>query len=255
MELMTKPLYLNRYHFRQLLETLGPSLGLWRAAEIAALREQTFPPPVLDLGCGDGSVTTWVLPRVEIGLDPDQTALRKAARTGIYTRFEAAPAEESSLPGESVQTVLSNSVLEHISDVDGALRGAARLLCPGGRLVITSPTEHFSQWLAMPGARYAHWRNQQLVHKNLWPLDEWQQHLKAAGLELVFVRPYLRRELVGLWDALDLAQQVWIARRRVAGMIWRSLPTPTLDRLARLAAATDLSASEGGGRLMVAVKR
>lgn len=255
MEFITRPLHLNRYHFRGLLESLGPSLGLWRAAEIAALREQAFPPPVLDLGCGDGSVTTWVLPNVDIGLDPDRAALQKAARTGIYARLVDTPAENSNLPPESIRTVLSNSVLEHVDDVDGALRSAARLLCPGGRLVITSPSEHFSRWLALPGAGYACWRNGHLIHKNLWSLGEWQRRLNAAGLELVLARPYLRRELVTAWDALDLAQRVWIGRKRVVGVIWRSIPDRVMGRIAHFASRLDLSAEDGGGRLLVAVKK
>ncbi len=55
------PLYLDTPTFRLLLDLQGPSLALWRAAEIAALREQTFEPPVLDLGCGDGIVSSMVL--------------------------------------------------------------------------------------------------------------------------------------------------------------------------------------------------
>src|SRR5437763_16243007 len=81
-----RPLHLDAATFRVLLELQGPSLGLWRAAEIAALREQAYEPPVLDLGCGDGLVTSMVLPRVEVGLDPDEKALEQAARRGIYAR-------------------------------------------------------------------------------------------------------------------------------------------------------------------------
>jgi hypothetical protein len=39
--LTQRPLYLDAPTFRVLLEQQGPSLGLWRAAEIAALREVT----------------------------------------------------------------------------------------------------------------------------------------------------------------------------------------------------------------------
>src|SRR5256886_13359904 len=92
-----RPLHLDAPAFRVLLELQGPSLGLWRAAEVAALREQVYEPPVLDLGCGDGLVTSMVLPRVEVGLDPDEKALARAARRGIYERFEARRAEETRL--------------------------------------------------------------------------------------------------------------------------------------------------------------
>ena len=74
-----RPLYLDTSTFRVLFELQGPSLGLWRAAEVAALREVSYEHPVLDLGCGDGLVTSLVMPDVEIGLDPNKKVLERAA--------------------------------------------------------------------------------------------------------------------------------------------------------------------------------
>lgn len=255
MQIFTGALHLNRYHFRYLLENLGPSLGLWRAAEIATLREQTFIHPVLDLGCGDGLVTSMVLARVEIGLDPDPDVLTKAGRLGIYQKFEVVPAEETGLPDESISTVLSNSVLEHLQDVDGALQAAGRLLRPGGQFILTVPSHMFSRWLALPFSRYAAWRNQKLIHRNLWPVDRWAEHLQRAGLEIVSVRPYLRHSLVASWDALELFQLVWVGKTRLAGQIWKSLPPRMLDQIARLAAAADLSSPLPGGGCLITARK
>jgi hypothetical protein len=47
---VTDPLHLDAGGFRALFAQLGPSLSTWRAAEIAALRTQTYEPPVLELG-------------------------------------------------------------------------------------------------------------------------------------------------------------------------------------------------------------
>ncbi|HLH60533.1 MAG TPA: class I SAM-dependent methyltransferase [Ktedonobacteraceae bacterium] len=251
----TEPLYLDAPTFRILLELQGPSLGLWRAAEIAALREQVFDPPVLDVGCGDGLVTSMVLSKVEIGLDPDEKVLERAARHRIYERFEAVPAEEMRLPDASIGTVLSNSVLEHLPCLDVVLAEIARVLRPGGRLIFTCPTEAFSRWLILPSARYATWRNRQLCHLNLWSTRRWIEHLNGAGLEVERVRPYLNHGWVSLWDALELAQQIWIADKRLVGMIWRRIPSSWMDRLARKASQLNLAASlPGGGRLIVARK-
>ncbi|HZU65935.1 MAG TPA: class I SAM-dependent methyltransferase [Ktedonobacteraceae bacterium] len=251
----TEPLHLDAATFRTLLQLQGPSLGLWRAAEVAALREQVFEPPVLDLGCGDGLVTSMVLSKVEIGLDPDEKVLERAAQRHVYERFEAVPAEEMRLPDASIGTVLSNSVLEHLPCLDAVLAEVARVLRPGGHLIFTCPTEAFSRWLVLPSARYAAWRNRQLRHLNLWPTERWIEHLNNAGLEVELVRPYLRHGWVSLWDALELAQQVWIADKRLVGMIWRRIPSSSMDRLARKASQLNLAASvPGGGRLIVARK-
>ncbi len=252
----TKPLHLDAQTFRTLLELQGPSLSLWRAAEIAALREQVFEPPVLDLGCGDGLVTSLVLSKVEIGLDPNEKVLERAAQHRIYERFEAVFAEEMRLPDASIATVLSNSVLEHLLCLDAVLAEVARILRPGGRLIFTCPTEAFSRWLVLPFARYADWRNRQLCHLNLWPTERWIAHLNTVGLEVEQVRPYLRHAWVSLWDALELAQQIWIADKRLVGMIWRRIPPSAMNRLAQKASQLNLAAAvPGGGRLIVARKR
>ena len=251
----SRPLYLDAATFHTLLKLQGPSLGLWRAAEVAVLREQVYERPILDLGCGDGLVTSQVLQRVEIGLDPDERVLKRAAQRGVYERFEAVPAEEMRLPDASIGTVVSNSVLEHLPRLDAVLEAVARVLRPGGRLIFTVPTEAFSKWLVLPVARYAAWRNLQLCHLNLWPMEWWVSRLERVGLEVEEVRPYLRHELVFMWDALELLQQIWIFHRRLVGIVWQSIPPSMMDRIARWASHLDLSApTPGGGRLVVARK-
>ncbi len=238
-----------------LLTRLGPSLGLWRAAEVAALRECEYVHPILDLGCGDGMITAMVLSKVEVGLDPNRNELGKASRAGIYNRLVPFPAEDAPVENESIATVVTNSVLEHLPRIDAVLSVISRVLKPGGRLITTSPTEAFSAWLALPSKRYAARRNRALAHLNLWPVEQWAEHLRRAGMEIEEVRPYLRRPLVSFWDTLELAQQIWISRRRVFGMLWRRIPRQGLDYLARLVSRLDLSApAPGGGRLIVARK-
>ncbi len=254
-KLEVTPLRLPERDFRSLLRRLGPSLALWRGAEIAALRRQCFERPILDLGCGDGIVTSYVLNHVDIGLDPDPHALAKASHTGIYDRLMALAVERAPLPEHGVGTVLSNSVLEHIAQIDGVLAAVARVLEPGGRFVFTVPTDAFARWLALPSARYSQRRNRQLAHLNLWTVQEWAEHLGRAGLDLEEVHPYLRRRWVAIWDFLELLQSVWIGRRRVFGLFWKRLPSRWLDWLARCAASIDLASSNpGGGRLMIGYK-
>ncbi len=244
-----------------LFEKFGPSLGFWRAAEIAALREAApYEPPILDLGCGDGLVTSRIFPRVAVGLDPDAAALEHAAELGVYGRLIAQPMEKAGLQPGSMGTVISNSVLEHISAIDSVLQAAARVLKPGGRLVFTVPTEAFSRWLALPGSGYAARRNAHFQHLNLWPAAQWAEHLSAAGLKLDCVRPYLGRGWVRTWDALELLQMIYLGagRRRVRlfGQVWRRLPAAWVRALAHRASRLDLSApAPGGGRLISAAKR
>lgn len=254
-DLAHSPLHLDALTFQALLERQGPSLGLWRAAEVAALREIQYNHPVLDLGCGDGLITSLVLSRVEIGLDPDKKVLERAAQRGIYERFEPVCAEAMQLPAGSVATVMSNSVLEHLPKLDAVLERIADVLRPGGRLIFTVPTEAFSDDLALPLARYVAWRNRRLVHLNLWPVAQWIEHLERVGLQVEEVRPYLRPHLVRAWDTLEMLQHIWIGRRRLIGMLWQRIPPAAYERLAQWASRLDLSSPDpGGGRLIIARK-
>ncbi len=252
---MVKPLTLGTTEFRLLFTQQGPSLGLWRAAEIAALREQPYAEPVLDLGCGDGFVTSLVLSNVEVGLDPDPQAIEKARQRGIYRRLEASPAELCNLPDGSFGSVISNSVLEHISHPTAVLTAVNRMLRPGGRFIFTAPTEQFAAWLALPLAPYARWRNRRLEHRNLLNLAGWRRLLEQSGLEIEASRAYLSRRLVRLWDALELLQQPRLGERLLFGVIWRHMPQSFIERLAQKATQLDLATDEpGGGRLIVAQK-
>ncbi|HET7563986.1 MAG TPA: class I SAM-dependent methyltransferase [Gemmatimonadaceae bacterium] len=252
----SRAVHLDAPTCRALLRELGPSLGLWRAAEVAVLREVTYEPPVLDLGCGDGAAVSRVLSRVAFGVDPDTRTLERAARRGIYEQLLPVRVEALPMRAASMSTVVSNSVLEHIPRVDAVFHAVHRMLRPRGRFVFTTPTEAFSDALTFPLGPYARWRNRQYGHVNLWPLRRWRAHLERAGLELEYTRTYLRPSLVRMWDALDLTQQLRMGRAGIVSAAWHRLPDAWLGRLAERVARWDLSAAhDGGGRLIVARKR
>jgi SAM-dependent methyltransferase len=249
------PLHLDAASFRRLFVELGPSLGLWRAAEVAALRQHRYEHPIVEAGCGDGLVTSLVLRTVEIGCDPWPEALSRAARRRLYKRLLPVPIEKAGIAEASVATVICNSVVEHIRHLEPVLAAVARMLIPGGRFVFAAPSDRLSQWLILPSGRYSAWRNRRLHHVNLWPVGRWAAQLALHGLKITHIRPYLKRRLVALWDFIDLLEQVWVARRRLVGVAWRRLPGWLLDGITRAAAHIDLSAPfPGGGRLIIAEK-
>lgn len=221
----------------------------------AALFCAGFTPPVLDLGCGDGLVTSLVLPRVDIGLDPNRSAINQASGLGLYERLVPELMEEAGLPVNSLGTIISNSVLEHVEQIDAVLASISAALTPGGWLIFTCPTDAFSSWLSIPGARYAALRNAHYQHLNLWPVAEWDRRLARVGLRIEYVRPYLSRNWVRTWDALELLQRIHIRRTRIFGRVWKRLPAAWLDALSRRAACLDLSSPRPGGGRMVAAQK
>jgi SAM-dependent methyltransferase len=92
----------------------------------------------------------------------------RAARDGAEIAFEVASANSLSLPSERFDRVLAVTVLCFIGDAAPALREMARVLRPGGRLVIGelgrwsawALERRIRGWFGSPVWRHAHFRTE-----------------------------------------------------------------------------------------------
>jgi 2-polyprenyl-3-methyl-5-hydroxy-6-metoxy-1,4-benzoquinol methylase len=95
---------------------------------------------VLDVGCYDGQFITQVLatPEQVVGLDVAHAALHAAAQRGLSgVRGQV----EAPLPFQdgSFGTVVAAEVIEHVFDTQAVIAEFARVVRPGGWVVITTP--------------------------------------------------------------------------------------------------------------------
>lgn len=117
----------------------------WRRLEAAfALAGNLQGRAVLDFGCG-GCVTFRYLHAEGCditGLDPHAGALAAdiCERLGVRAHIVRTPDE---LEGRRFGCILALDVLEHVDDLDACIDDLARLLEPGGRIVLSGPTESF----------------------------------------------------------------------------------------------------------------
>src|SRR5690349_4219027 len=130
------------------LLTMAPHRALLRSIESRFMASVPLQHPVLDVGCGDGhfASVTFTEP-IDVGLDPWERDLRECAlyRPVVYRNLVLASATEMPFADESFQTVVSNSVLEHIPDVEMTVREISRVLKPGGEFAMTTPSEYYPQ--------------------------------------------------------------------------------------------------------------
>ena len=102
----------------------------------------------LDVGCGDGRATVVAMARCKltagaevsfIGLAWSVAALELARDRGL--RVARADLAGAGLPlaGASVDVVVMSELIEHLVDTDAALEEAARVLVPGGTLLLSTP--------------------------------------------------------------------------------------------------------------------
>jgi ArsR family transcriptional regulator len=102
---------------------------------------------VADLGCGTGAVAAELAPRVRRVIAVDQSAemLRAARRrVGKLRNVEIHEARLEALPvaDGACDAALLVLVLSYLEDPAAALREAARILRPGGRLVVVEAARH-----------------------------------------------------------------------------------------------------------------
>lgn len=163
-----------------------------RANEALAIRTVKLLPPILDLGCGDGrfALFTFGRTKIEVGLDKDSKEATKAKKTGTYKKAVVGDAANIPLANESFASVIANSVLEHVKNLDKALTEVARILQKSGLFVLTVPTPLVSRyqfWAKfIPG--YTWFKKRLWRHINYFGKGQWQKKLKKAGFKLVSVR-------------------------------------------------------------------
>lgn len=105
----------------------GPLLEL--AGDVTGLR-------VLDLGCGDGTLTAELSAAGAdvLGVDADASMVAATRARGLEA-VQADARDLAELEG-SFDLVLSNAVLHWIAEVDEVVAAVARVLRPGGRFVL-----------------------------------------------------------------------------------------------------------------------
>jgi hypothetical protein len=98
---------------------------------------------VLEVGVGSGVLVPTLTKRFPAYTGTDLTlapGLDALVASGCDARFVAADLlRDGDLPAAHFDAIVCFSVLEHIADADGAARGLARALAPGGTLVTGYP--------------------------------------------------------------------------------------------------------------------
>jgi ubiquinone/menaquinone biosynthesis C-methylase UbiE len=105
---------------------------------------------ILEVGCGRGFVTARVQrlsPRTE-GVDVNPEAVRH----GVAANLRAMSATRLDFPDASFDKAYSFHTIEHVADLAGALAEMARVLRPGGRLMLVYPAEPVRGLFAVPAA-------------------------------------------------------------------------------------------------------
>jgi len=169
--------------------------SLWRSQEISLIKmhKNFLTEPILDLGCGDGSFTSILFDNIEYGIDPDEASIRAAKEYNLYKYISNVSAEDTGLRDNSVASILSNSVLEHIPNLQCVIQEIRRILIPDGVFMFTVPNNTLTlQLTKLFGPKEADFINgpYNFQHYNLLSNEEWIKLLNDFSLEIIKIRNY-----------------------------------------------------------------
>lgn len=170
--------------------------ALLRAVEGSFYKDLDLPTPQLDIGCGDGHFASVTFDHlIDVGIDPWSGPIHKAARHHVYRLLVQGDAGVMPFPDSYFGSALSNSVLEHIPQVELVLAEARRVLRPGAPFVFCVPNPaYYSELdilarlqqlkLKRLAKAYTRWfaRVTRTVHAD--PPEVWQKRLETAGFQL-----------------------------------------------------------------------
>jgi len=229
-----------------------PGTAWFRALELAEYErlDVRLDAPTLDLGCGDGRVA-WMLRELgrlgpgPVGTDYAARQLGLARRLGVHAALVRSDGARLPFAGESFRSVLCNGVLCSIpGDFRPAVREIRRVLAPGGRVVITVPTDRFNDVLLWPrllGRLSPAWRARYETamdarQPHFWKLspENWRRELEDAGLEVTAVRPFFGRRSAARYNVLAMHLFRFLGPlRMVDASAGRKLFAPVVRRLLR----------------------
>src|SRR5262249_1975171 len=142
----------------------SPEIVEQRARTRAALRVRPGERG-LDIGCGPGFLSCELAREVgptgrvaSIDASPEmlEAARARAAREGLADRIEVASGDAARLdfPGGAFDFVVAVQVYLYVAEIEQALGEAARVLRPGGRLVVVDTDWDSCVWLTADRARH-----------------------------------------------------------------------------------------------------
>ncbi len=190
-----------------------PSDVLQRGIEANIWGLCRFRRPVLDIGVGNGRMSNYIFrnsPRMDVGIDLDESGLESARKTNKYIKVLHANAENMPFENGSFNTVVSNSTFEHVVNDLRAISEVARVLKKNGLFFTTVPSEYMKKWVL----EYEEKKNMAQSQENLIKFDkranhlhyrslnDWRKYLKKNNLEIVFCKYYFPKEIALLWYKL-----------------------------------------------------
>lgn len=97
---------------------------------------------VVDVGCGAGTTVKALVPKVKTAIGVDLIDLGFRKHRSAHLNLLQASAYDLPFPSDTIDVATSRWMFEHIAHPEAAIAELARVLRPGGRMLIVVPNAH-----------------------------------------------------------------------------------------------------------------
>lgn len=230
-------------YFTKFLKVAPLSLAIWRGIEAyqLSLAKTSYKRPILDIGCGFGEFAgVFFDKKVEVGIDIDDKDLLRARQVKKFKKLILADARKLPFNNNSYNTIFTNSVLEHIPNVDKVFKESYRILKPKGYLIYTVPINNLynnlyftslfeNLGLGILGLYYFRIINKIFKHVSILPKHQWLTMTKKAGFKIKLEKEIISKKSTRIFDltlypAFPSQLSRWLFGKRfilnIPGRIW-----------------------------------
>ena len=151
--------------------------------------------------------------KIDVGIDPDERELKRVRQFDKYNELIKCFGDKIPKPSNSFNTVFSNSVMEHIPDIEPVVREAHRLLADNGSFYVTLPTNLFDHYgvisrmlmgLGMKdtATRFRKFYNGFWRHYHYYDANGWKTLFERNGFKVIEVIEYGNKKICTTNDFL-----------------------------------------------------
>lgn len=206
--------FYNTDYLKEYLKITPLSLALIRAIECDVISKTDLYRPILDMGCGDGKFASILFKsHIDLGLDNSKKEINECRKRKKYKSLILADAGHIPIKDNYFSTVFSNSVFEHLDNLENGLREIHRVLKKDGILIFTTHTNLYRKFLSLPlvfgkwkmdgiSFLYFQFLNYLWRHTNNFPKRKWIGLLKKNGFEVIENRYYMARKTTRIFNLL-----------------------------------------------------
>jgi len=227
--------------------------SFWRSQEFSLFLQniKLLIPPIADFGCGDGSFASVLLKKIDYGIDIDEEALKIAAGYGIYNKIILSENNTIPMADGSVNSVFSNSVLEHTFDLETMLSEINRIIASGGYFIFSVPvsrfTDDFAKYFGVAASDRA---NRQAYHRNLFDADWWRTTIERYGFEIVSIRHYQPDWFTFYYWMSRFIDKMAVVNKGIKSFIWKQCKASAINMI-----KTSIKDTKQGANIFIIAKK